>query len=281
MEETRSLWMQKIKRNERTTAMIKMLSERPMHYFSLSDFCDKFNAAKSTISEDLTLIKNMLQLFQLGDLETAIGATGGVKYVPAMNQQDMVAFAKKLAEQVSQKNRILPGGFLYVSDLLCDPYYTKQMGLYFANCFLSEQPDFVITVETKGITVAMMTAYILDCPLLIARRDNRVTEGPVVTINYLSASDKRIQTMSLARRSLKEGQRGIMVDDFMKGGGTAKGVESLVNEFGAELIGVGMVMSTNEIKTKQARVQSILTLNCVDQENQVIDVTPTLKVVKK
>jgi purine operon repressor len=270
--------MQKVKRNERTGAIIKMLSERPMHYFSLNDYINKFDAAKSTISEDLALIKNILHLFELGDLETAIGATGGVRYVPAMCEADMNTFAKELSEQVSQTNRILPGGFLYVSDLLCDPYYTKQMGRYFANRFLSDQPDFVITVETKGITIAMMTAYVLNCPLLIARRDNRVTEGPVVTINYLSASDKRIQTMSLARRSLKVGQRGIMIDDFMKGGGTAKGVESLVNEFGAELIGVGVVMATNEMKNKPKTYQSILTLNDVDQDNRVVDVEPTKRI---
>ncbi len=269
--------MQKIKRNERASVMMQMLCERPMHFFSLNVFCELFDAAKSTISEDLTLIKKILNEFKLGDLETVIGASGGVRYLPKMDREAMHAFSEGLAEKIGSPKRILPGGFLYFSDLLCEPETAEKIGRLFANLFLSRQPDFVITVETKGITVAMMTARALNCPLLIARRDHRVTEGSVVTINYFSASDKRIQTMSLARRSLSAGQKGIMIDDFMKGGGTVKGVKDLTAEFGAELAGVGVVMATDTPSKKMVEDYSaILTLKEVNPEKMEVSIEPAL-----
>ena len=45
--------------------------------------------------------------------------------------------------------------------------------------------DYVVTVETKGIPLAYEVAKSLGVQLVIVRRDNKVTEGPTVTINYV------------------------------------------------------------------------------------------------
>lgn len=45
--------MDKIRRNERMCAMMKMLSDAPNRIFTLSEFCELFGAAKSTMSEDI------------------------------------------------------------------------------------------------------------------------------------------------------------------------------------------------------------------------------------
>ena len=82
-----------------------------------------------------------------------------------------------------------------------------------------------------------MTARALDVPLAIVRRVNRVTEGTVVTTNYVSGSAKRIETMSLSRRALSPGMKVVIIDDFMKAGGSARGLVDLVAEFGAEVAG--------------------------------------------
>jgi len=68
-----------------------------------------------------------------------------------------------------------------------------------------------------------MTARALGVSLVIARRDSRAYEGSAVKINYMGGGD-RIETMALARRAMKPGQRVLIVDDFMKGGGTLQGI---------------------------------------------------------
>ncbi|MFP3442954.1 phosphoribosyltransferase family protein, partial [Pantoea sp. SIMBA_133] len=75
----------------------------------------------------------------------------------------------------------------------------------FASVFADRKIDCVMTVATKGIPLAYAAASHLNVPVVIVRRDSKVTEGSTVSINYVSGSSKRIQTMALARRSLKPG----------------------------------------------------------------------------
>ena len=190
--------MGKIKRNERIGVMIRILTDRPNHIFNLNEFSELFSVSKPTISEDIVIIKDLMAEFSLGQIETVTGAAGGVKFIPKPNLAEVIPFIEEICNILSEPGRILPGGFVYMSDILYMPNMVKKLGEILAWHFIDTRPDFVITVETKGIPVAMATAEALNCPMVIARRDSKATEGPVVTINYVSASSKRIQTMSLA-----------------------------------------------------------------------------------
>ena len=53
--------MDKIKRNERVAAMMHaFVSASPGHYFSLNEFTECFGAAKSSVSEDISLLREVL-----------------------------------------------------------------------------------------------------------------------------------------------------------------------------------------------------------------------------
>jgi len=267
------LLLNKLKRNERIGVMVKILTENPGHLFPLTYFSELFDAAKSTISEDIVISKGIFQQFDLGELETVAGAAGGVKYLPIPSREKAAAFVREIIRQLSDPERILPGGFLYMADILSNPAYVEQMGQILASQFYKNRPDFVITVETKGIPVAFMTARALNRPLVIARRDNKITEGSVVTINYLSGSTRRIQTMSLAKRALKAGQKVLIIDDFMKGGGTAKGIMDLMKEFSVTVVGVGVIMSTREPEKKLVdQYKSLMMLNMVDEYKNKVEI---------
>lgn len=270
--------MDKIKRNERVAAMMHTFATRPGHYISLNEFTDRFGAAKSSVSEDISLLRGVLTEFGLGTLETIVGAAGGVKYVPASEGDTVDAFLDSLGETLQDPVRILPGGFLYMTDILCRPDAVGRIGDILAGRFLEKEPDFVVTVETKGIPVAMMTARALNCPLVIARRDVKSMEGSVVTINYVSASSRSMQTMSLPKRAMPPGKRALMVDDFMKGGGTANGVKQLMAEFGASLVGVGVLIATDLPREKKVReYTSLFTLYGVDEAEGRVEIKRTGK----
>ena len=223
--------MEKIRRNERMSAMMKILADHPNQIFTLSHFCDLFGAAKSTMSEDIDILRKVIDQFSMGQLETVTGAAGGVRYRARIAREDAFAYVNGLCENLSGTERLLPGGFLYYSDVLSSPEITHRMGGILATEYFDAEPDFVLTMETKGIPVALTTAHALGVPLVIARHNSRVYEGSAVNINYVSGSSGNIQTMSLARRSVREGQRALIVDDFLKGGGTAKGMVDLMREF--------------------------------------------------
>lgn len=265
-----------MRRSERLTALTKLLVDRPNRVISLVEFVRRFNAAKSTISEDLAIVRDVFEAQGLGRVETITGAAGGVRYVPALGLAEMRGVIQEICEELSDPRRILPGGFLYMSDLISSPSLMSRVGEVFATRFVSTSPEVVLTLETSGIPIALMTARALDVPLAIVRRVSRVTEGSVVTMNYVSGSAKRIETMSLSRRALSEGRRALIVDDFMKAGGSAKGLVDLVAEFGAQVCGIGVLVETAVPQQKLVReYASLVVLDAVDETVKEVRVRPS------
>ena len=234
--------MEKIRRNERMSAMMKILSASPNRIFTLSYFCDMFGAAKSTMSEDIDILRDVVKTFHLGELETVTGAAGGVRYRAKVDRAAALDYINSLCERLSGENRVLPGSFLYYSDILSAPQIVQRMGEILATEYYEQAPDFVLTMETKGIPVALMTAEALHVPLIIARRSSKVYEGSAVNINYVSGKGG-IETMSLSRRAVREGGSALIVDDFMRGGGTARGMLSLLSEFNVKAVGMCFVLA--------------------------------------
>ena len=253
--------MERIKRNERIAAMTQVLTASPNKVFTLGYFCQMFSAAKSTISEDIDILQRSLNEFSLGTVETVTGAAGGVRYRPACDSQSAREFLESICERLSDPSRVLPGGFLYMADILADPAVVCRMGEILAAHFYADRPSIVITMETMGIPVAMETARILGVPLVIARRDSKAYEGSAVNINYTAGSGNGIETMSLSRRAVTSAQRALIIDDFMKGGGTLQGMVDMMKEFQAEVVGVGVMIATSEPQVKRVEgARSLLVL---------------------
>ncbi len=259
--------MERIRRTDRMAALTKLLTSAPNQLFTLSYFCELFGAAKSTMSEDIDLLKGVFARFELGTLETVTGAAGGVRYRPALSPEKSLQFVTDLCQQLSTTSRVLPGGFLYLSDILSQHDLVSAMGTIIAQQYYDARPDFVLTMETKGIPVALMTAQAMGLPLVIARRSSKVYEGPAVNINYVSGSSGHIETMSLSRRAVTEGTRALIVDDFLKAGGTAKGMIDLMAEFHVDVIGTAFVMSTATPQQKCIENDRSLMVMDVDPSN--------------
>ncbi|CAH1222818.1 Pur operon repressor [Paenibacillus plantiphilus] len=269
--------MKKLKRSARLVEMTQYLLTRPHTLISLTAFADRYQSAKSSISEDLAIIKEVFEDEGLGELQTHAGAAGGVKYTPKMNRAQALAIIQDVCRQLEQPERVLPGGYLYMTDMLGQPGLLADVGRMFATAFASSDIDVIMTVETKGIPLAYATAACMNLPVVIVRRDNKVTEGSAVSINYVSGSNKRIQTMSLARRALKEQSRVLIIDDFMKAGGTIQGMMDLLYEFNATVAGVGVFVESAEVGTEERLLEdyvSLANLTAVDMKTKQTTIEP-------
>ena len=267
--------MDRIKRNERLGAMSRILTGSPNRIYTLSHFAEMFGAAKSTVSEDLSILADTFEQFDLGELTTLPGAAGGVMYRPIPSRKRALESLTRIADKLSQPGRLLPGDFLYTTDVTCDSDSAELMGSILAKRYYDKAPDFVLTMETKGIPVAMMTARALGVPMVIVRRDSKVYEGPAVNINYLSGSGGRVETMSLSRRAVKEGQRALIVDDFMRAGGTARGMVDMMREFSVTVVGVCVLAATSEPTKKRIDgVKSLLVIDNTDESTGTANIRP-------
>ncbi|WP_028609564.1 pur operon repressor [Paenibacillus harenae] len=269
--------MKKLKRSSRLVEMTQYLLSRPHTLISLTAFADRYQSAKSSISEDLAIIKEVFEEEGIGELHTLAGAAGGVKYTPRMKEASALTIMTGICRQLEQPDRVLPGGYLYITDMLGQPELLADVGRMFASAFADRKIDVIMTVETKGIPLAYATAACLNIPVVIVRRDNKVTEGSAVSINYVSGSTKRIQTMSLARRALKEQSRVLIIDDFMKAGGTIQGMMDLLFEFKATVAGVGVFVESGEVELEERLLEdyvSLAKLTAVDMKTKQTTVVP-------
>lgn len=228
----------KIRRSDRLVDMTRYLLERPRTLISLKFFAERYDSAKSSISEDLSILKRTFQDRGTGILETLPGATGGARFIPYILREEAQQFIDKTIATISDPTRLLPGGYVYMSDLLSHPDVLRQVGRLIATQYLNQRVDVVMTVATKGIPIAQSVATYLNVPFVIVRNSSHITEGSTVSVNYVSGSSNRIQKMELSRRSLSADANVLVVDDFMKGGGTLNGMKSLIAEFNANLIGM-------------------------------------------
>ena len=227
----------KLKRSERIVVMTEYLLNNPNKLIPLTYFVTKFNQAKSSISEDIHIIKTGFKEENIGEVKTLAGVSGGVIFTPTLVEEDARKILDEFIEKISEGDRLLAGGYIFMSDIVGNPSLMNKLGRVIATVYKNKEIDAVVTVATKGIPVAYAIASILNKPVITIRRDNKVTEGTTVAINYVSGSTKKIETMILSKRSLNNHSKVLLVDDFMRGGGVLIGMESLMNEFDVEVIG--------------------------------------------
>ncbi|MDD9138198.1 pur operon repressor [Fructobacillus sp. CRL 2054] len=230
----------KTRRADRLVDMTHYLLEHPRKLVSLNFFAERYETAKSSISEDLAIVRRVFKTRGTGDLKTYPGAAGGVFYTPLMGEEEATAFVDEVIAEVSNEDRVLPGGYVYLSDLLGQPDVLRQTGRLLSTEYVGEEIDAVMTAATKGIPLAQAVASELNVPFVIVRDDAKVTEGSMISVNYLTGSSKRVEKMALSKRSLRSGSRVLIVDDFMKAGGTIQGMQTLVREFGGTVVGTAV-----------------------------------------
>jgi len=268
--------MDRLRRGERMVVMAQILTNQPYKVFSLTEFAQMLGAAKSSISEDLAFIRGAFERFHLGRVETLPGAAGGVRFLPSRTPEQIRALAETLCQRLRDPSRVLPGGFLYTTDLISTPALAAQIGEAFATFFSDRRPDVVLAMEVKGIPLALMTARAFNVPLVTIRREGRVTEGPSVSVNYVSGSSRVVQSMTLPLRAIPEGAKALFIDDFIRGGGTARGVYDLMREFRAEMVGIGVLVETAQPREKLvSRYVSLLIYEGMDEATREVIVRPS------
>lgn len=256
-----------MKRSDRLIGLTNFFIHHPRELTPLSYFTNRYSASKSSISEDLNLIHDMFEYEGIGSLERVSGATGGARYIPYFSKKDSAQKMSELCYQLEDPSRVLPGGYVYMSDLLGNPATVQEVAKAFVTAFHQQPIDAVVTVETKGISLAYAVASYLRVPVVVIRRNMRVTEGSSVSINYVSGRSQRIQTMVLPKRNLEEGMNVCIIDDFMKAGGTVAGMISLLEEFKANVVGVGVFAEADEEEDDERVVDNYISLVKVTNMN--------------
>ncbi|WP_454192918.1 xanthine phosphoribosyltransferase [Paenibacillus sp. Marseille-Q7038] len=177
---------------------------------------------------------------------------------------------KLLKEKVLNEGIVLSDQVLKVDSFLnhqMDPILMKEVGREFTRRFAGEEITRVLTIESSGIAPGIMTALELEVPLIFARKQKSLTlREDILVEKVYSFTKQESNEITVAKKFMKPGDRVLIIDDFLANGEAAFGLARIVEQAGAEVVGIGIVIEKafqpggKLLKEKGYRVESLVRL---------------------
>ena len=153
---------------------------------------------------------------------------------------------QELKERILKEGKVLPGNIVKVDGFLNHRIDCKLMADIadeFAKLFDLSKVDLILTAEASGIALAAICAYRYGLPMVFAKKaksDN--IEGGLYQSEIYSYTYKKKVTQILSKEWLTSDNHVLILDDFMANGEAVRGLCELVEQAGAELVGVGIAI---------------------------------------
>ena len=151
-----------------------------------------------------------------------------------------------LKNRITEEGQNLGDGILKVDPFInhqVDPILMDACGKALADLFKEVGPTKVLTAEISGIAPALMTAKYLDVPVVYARKHKPVTMPDTVYLTVAPSHTKgRMVELIVSPEYLANGERVLIIDDFLASGATIAGLVRLAQTAGATLVGIGALI---------------------------------------
>ncbi|WP_322907578.1 xanthine phosphoribosyltransferase [Paenibacillus campi] len=151
-----------------------------------------------------------------------------------------------LRNKVISEGIVLPGNVLKVDSFLnhqMDPVLMQAIGREFQQRFAAVGVTRVLTIESSGIAPGIMTALEIGVPLIFARKQKSLTltEDIFVETAY-SYTKQQSNDITVSKKFIHPSDRVLIIDDFLANGEAAFALARIVQQAGAEVAGIGIVI---------------------------------------
>lgn len=160
-----------------------------------------------------------------------------------------------------------------------DPTFLMAIGQEFRRRFADCQVDRILTIEASGIGIACLTALAFDgVPVVFAKKNRTKNIAGDVYLSQVESftQDRRPYNIFVSKEFLKEGEKVLLIDDFLANGSALGALTDLVRQAGAQVVGAGIVIEKafqpggQRIREKGVRVESLARIARMSEEEGVI-----------
>lgn len=153
---------------------------------------------------------------------------------------------KELEDRIRRDGQDLGGGILKVDSFVnhqVDAELMDQCGRELARRFANIGATKVLTAEISGIAPALTTALHLGLPVVYARKNKPITMPDQVYLTLAPSHTKgRMVELIVSPEYLANGEKVLIIDDFLASGATILGLARLAKAAGAEVVGIGALI---------------------------------------
>jgi xanthine phosphoribosyltransferase len=151
-----------------------------------------------------------------------------------------------LKQKIRQDGIVLSEQVLKVDAFLnhqIDPALMQQIGHEFARRFAGQGISKIVTIEASGIAPAVMAGLELGVPVIFARKYQSLTLKDDLYISKVFSFTKQSEsTIAISAKHLSASDHVLVIDDFLANGHAAKALIDLIQQAGASIAGIGVVI---------------------------------------
>ncbi len=153
---------------------------------------------------------------------------------------------KLLEDRIKKEGTYLGSGILKVDGFVnhqVDPALMDEAGKKFAEIFKDLGATKILTAEISGIAPAVATGLYMGLPVVYARKRKPITMPDQVFLTLAPSHTKgRTVELIVSPEYLANGEKVLIIDDFLASGATILGLVRLAELAGGEVIGVGALI---------------------------------------
>ncbi len=153
---------------------------------------------------------------------------------------------KLLEERIRKDGIVKEGNVLKVDSFLnhqMDIELFNEFGKEFKRLFEGVEINKILTIEASGIGIAAVVAQYFNVPVVFAKKSQSINlDGSQYTSKIESFTHKRVYDVIVAKKYLSPEDKILVIDDFMANGCAAEGLINIIEESGATLQGIGIVI---------------------------------------
>ena len=152
---------------------------------------------------------------------------------------------KILKERILKDGKCYSGGILKVDKFInhqMDPNLMKQCAVELIRRYAGTDINKILTIEASGIAPAIMMGFLLDLPVVFAKKKKPSTMDNMLSTTVTSFTKKREYTVVISKDYLTPNDKVLFIDDFLAYGNAALGIIDLCKQAGAHLEGMGFII---------------------------------------
>ena len=124
-----------------------------------------------------------------------------------------------------------------------DPILMKSIAVEFVRRFASTNINKVMTIEASGIAPAIMVGYLLELPVVFAKKTlGKNIAADVYSTPIKSFTHGKTYDVIVSQEFLNKEDKILIIDDFLANGEALRGLCEIVSSAGAELVGMGVAV---------------------------------------